>query len=344
MEENNNNATAIIIPIKLAVYRFDFWKKLWYNQNKKVGIYMTIAEYIKINYLDMQFILECMYGLEDETLILLNSVKTDKWEGFNKLSKKKQEQAHKNLKDFILNFEDIFDEFCIMDILYGRCRILLNEFFDAIGAPERFFLPEEENIFFLKLPMIVDLRIILLDLKDYFAVDKEVLNKDNLMPIIKEVLKRLQNKNYIKYEEINDIDIKVLEIKNPCQKREVKNKQRETPISISKGQDIIRDILYNNNIPFAQEYNVKINGKIHRFDFAIFDANGIKYFIEYDGEQHFKAVEIWGGEEGLKNRQERDLEKNEWCKKNNIPLIRIPYTDKDIKLRDLQTEYSSYLL
>lgn len=51
--------------------------------------------------------------------------------------------------------------------------------------------------------------------------------------------------------------------------------------------------------------------------------------IEYDGEQHFKPVEIWGGEEKLKIQQERDKRKNQWCKENNVRLIRIPYTEYD---------------
>ena len=64
-----------------------------------------------------------------------------------------------------------------------------------------------------------------------------------------------------------------------------------------------------------------------KFDFAIFDGQNLRALIEYDGIQHFKIVEKWGGEEKLKTQQERDKRKDEYCKKKGIPLIRIPYTD-----------------
>ena len=55
----------------------------------------------------------------------------------------------------------------------------------------------------------------------------------------------------------------------------------------------------------------------------------LKLAFEYDGEQHFKAVEYWGGEEALKKTQKYDRLKNKLCKKEGINLIRIPYTVKN---------------
>ncbi len=56
--------------------------------------------------------------------------------------------------------------------------------------------------------------------------------------------------------------------------------------------------------------------------------------IEYDGEQHFKPVRFNGtSEETAKEMHEeckyRDNIKNNYCKENNILLIRIPYYEKD---------------
>ena len=116
--------------------------------------------------------------------------------------------------------------------------------------------------------------------------------------------------------------------------------ERICPISISKGQNRIRDILFNNNISFKQEYAVAHLG---RFDFAVFDESGLSYLIEYDGEQHFKSVDCWGGEKGLMQRKEKDNRKNQWAKEHNIPLIRIPYTLKDVHLRDLVPKTSKYV-
>ena len=68
-----------------------------------------------------------------------------------------------------------------------------------------------------------------------------------------------------------------------------------------------------------------------------------KYIIEYDGEQHFKPIDVWGGEEALSNTRERDLIKNKYCFDNNIPLIRIPY-DAEYTIDDLKLETTKFLL
>lgn len=68
-----------------------------------------------------------------------------------------------------------------------------------------------------------------------------------------------------------------------------------------------------------------------------------KYLIEFDGIQHFQSVNYFGGEDGFIKTQKRDAFKNQWCKDNNIPLIRIPYTHlKDICIEDLKIETSKF--
>ena len=60
------------------------------------------------------------------------------------------------------------------------------------------------------------------------------------------------------------------------------------------------------------------------FDFYLPDQN---ILIEYDGEQHFHKVK--NDRYGYEGIVARDNYKNQWCQENNIPLIRIPYTDYD---------------
>lgn len=44
-------------------------------------------------------------------------------------------------------------------------------------------------------------------------------------------------------------------------------------------------------------------------------------------------------------RQEHDKLKNQWCKENNIPLIRIPYTRyNDLCIEDLLLETSNFII
>ena len=64
------------------------------------------------------------------------------------------------------------------------------------------------------------------------------------------------------------------------------------------------------------------------FDFYLKDYN---LCIEYDGIQHFQVIEFFGGEKGFKERQENDAIKTEWCKNNNVHLLRIDYRVKDIE-------------
>lgn len=51
--------------------------------------------------------------------------------------------------------------------------------------------------------------------------------------------------------------------------------------------------------------------------------------IKYDGEQHFGPVNIFGGEESFNIQKKLDNIKNNFCKENDIKLIRIPYFEKE---------------
>ena len=60
----------------------------------------------------------------------------------------------------------------------------------------------------------------------------------------------------------------------------------------SKGEEKITKLLAAARIPFKREVSFKglsgANGKLLRFDFAIFNARGqLLALIEYDGGQHF---------------------------------------------------------
>lgn len=92
----------------------------------------------------------------------------------------------------------------------------------------------------------------------------------------------------------------------------------------SKGEDIIEHWLNVHHIKYITQ--MKFDGcKAIRslpFDFFLVDYNKC---IEFDGKQHFESVEYFGGQKGFENRKQHDYIKNEYCKNNNIPLLRIPY-------------------
>lgn len=99
----------------------------------------------------------------------------------------------------------------------------------------------------------------------------------------------------------------------------------------SKGEAKIISYLQLLNIQFEKEkifQNCKFkNGASPRFDFYLPKYN---LCIEYDGIQHFQSSSGWNTEEKFLQTQQRDEFKNNWCKENNIKLIRIPYTDYNI--------------
>ena len=101
--------------------------------------------------------------------------------------------------------------------------------------------------------------------------------------------------------------------------------------SESRGEKLLSLILTELNIEFTRQAKFKDctnlkTGKYCRklpFDFYLPDFNTV---IEYDGIQHFKGVEFWGGDNSFKTQQIRDTIKNQYCETHGIKMIRIPYT------------------
>ena len=108
----------------------------------------------------------------------------------------------------------------------------------------------------------------------------------------------------------------------------------------SLGEEQISKLLIQYNIPFERQFtfsNLKSPKQtVLRYDFAIFNNNHeLQYLIEYDGIQHFIPIDYFGGEEGFKYRKLCDNLKTEYCKNNNIPLIRLNYLQKEITIEDI---------
>lgn len=103
----------------------------------------------------------------------------------------------------------------------------------------------------------------------------------------------------------------------------------------SRGEIKIEEILTQAGLNFTEEYSFidlySSNGRPLRFDFAVFDDdNELMFLIEYQGVQHYIAKSKFGGNSGLKKQQYNDMLKREYCRKHNIILIAIPYTDESL--------------
>lgn len=96
--------------------------------------------------------------------------------------------------------------------------------------------------------------------------------------------------------------------------------------SSSRGEKRIRSFLENNcidNISQKRFDDCKIKRTLP-FDFYLPEYN---ICIEYQGKQHYKPIEFFGGEEQFQKQQLYDSIKREYCKANNIKLIEISYKD-----------------
>lgn len=95
----------------------------------------------------------------------------------------------------------------------------------------------------------------------------------------------------------------------------------------SYGEFKIEEFLIINKIHYIKEHTFDTckNIKNLRFDFYLPSLN---ICVEYDGEQHFIAYSLYGGENALNITKKHDKIKNKWCKNNKIKLIRIPYNKK----------------
>lgn len=96
----------------------------------------------------------------------------------------------------------------------------------------------------------------------------------------------------------------------------------------SKGEEFVKSHLEEMNIKYIrQKYFETLRYKNPlSFDFYL---PGYNTCIEFDGQQHYKPVKWFGGDEGFELTLKRDECKNKWCLENNIKLIRIKYNEID---------------
>jgi predicted Zn-ribbon and HTH transcriptional regulator len=146
-------------------------------------------------------------------------------------------------------------------------------------------------------------------INDYELISKEYVNKNEKLKI-----KHLSCDNIFEMS-LNDF-------KN--------NNYRCPKCKASKGENNVRTFLLNNNIKFTEQkrFNDCKDKRTLPFDFYLEDYN---ICIEYDGELHYNKARYKNDEEYNQDKlnitKKHDEIKNEYCRVNNIRLIRIPYTE-----------------
>ena len=114
----------------------------------------------------------------------------------------------------------------------------------------------------------------------------------------------------------------------------------------SKGEEEIFKVLQNyiDSTQIKRQYqdaDCRGDCRILRFDFIV-EINRKKYFIEYNGKQHYKPIFSSTPEERQSNfekAQKYDKVKLEYCRSKNIPFLVIPYT----QYKNIDTIISSFL-
>lgn len=101
----------------------------------------------------------------------------------------------------------------------------------------------------------------------------------------------------------------------------------------SHGEAFLANYFEDNNIEYKENYIVEVPIEIRpsgiiKIDFYLPDYN---LFIEYNGKQHYIMQEGFGGKLKFEKQVKRDEYLRKYCKENNINLIEIPYTEKNIK-------------
>lgn len=100
--------------------------------------------------------------------------------------------------------------------------------------------------------------------------------------------------------------------------------------SISVGEKLIKNYLSDHDIYFIHEYKydglLGVNGGQLSYDFYLPFYN---ILIEFQGEQHERPVEYFGGDEKFHIQQEHDKRKREYAAAHNITLLEIWYDEID---------------
>lgn len=101
--------------------------------------------------------------------------------------------------------------------------------------------------------------------------------------------------------------------------------------NLSKGELKVSKYLESNLIEYEiqKKFNNCFSNKKKKlpFDFYLPEQN---ICIEYDGEQHFRPIDYFGGVKSFNELKQRDSIKDKYCLENNIKLIRIPFNKYDM--------------
>ena len=100
---------------------------------------------------------------------------------------------------------------------------------------------------------------------------------------------------------------------------------------ISKASQEIENYLRINGIPFEREKRFDECRRKNPLPFDFF-VPSMNLLIEYNGEQHYRATELFGGEKKLELYRERDKIKRQFAKDHGFRLLVIPWYKEPVPM------------
>jgi hypothetical protein len=161
---------------------------------------------------------------------------------------------------------------------------------------------------------------------DYINLIESVIAKQKLR---NELSERNINFNSQLFNELNSIDKVISKLKRSITNK-FENITREEFGFRKVGEGFVSETILTSLV--EKVYTGKSILKHHRpkwlggLELDIYLPE-IKLGIEYQGQQHYFPIEVWGGEQALLDLQIRDHRKRELCSLNGIRLIEFDFTE-----------------
>lgn len=94
----------------------------------------------------------------------------------------------------------------------------------------------------------------------------------------------------------------------------------------SKGEKLVEYVLKDMNKEYVPQYEFKDLKHVKNLSYDFYLPHE-KILIEYQGIQHYKPVELFGGEKQYIIQKKHDELKREYAKNKKIKIIEVPYTE-----------------
>ena len=114
----------------------------------------------------------------------------------------------------------------------------------------------------------------------------------------------------------------------------------------SKGEKLIKEILEEGNIDYKSQYRFP-NCKDKRtlpFDFVVFSSGEAIGAIEFQGRQHYKKIDYFGGTCGHESTKNHDKIKKSYCETNGIAFLAVPFWELNVTKKLLENFLQKFSL